>query len=82
LKFRKWLLKLIDARNGALAEDAAESRKMGMGETEGRLYRNQSFANAQLAAIWRLDESSRRLEILTVVLAFLTALLFVRTLLP
>ena len=83
MNFREWLLKLIHEADKALAEDAENSRQLERGETTGILYRNQSrFNYPELSAIWRLDESSRRLEILTVVLAILTALLFVRTFLP
>jgi hypothetical protein len=83
LNFRKWLLKLIDESDRALAEDAEHSRRMGIGETSGKLYMNQGrFNYPELSAIWRLDESSRRLEILTIVLAILTVILIVRTFLP
>lgn len=83
MKFREWLLNLIDESDNALKEDAEHSRELGLGETTGKLYRNQSrFDYPRLSAIWKLDESSRRLEKLTIVLAILTALLFVRTFLP
>lgn len=83
MKFREWLLELIEESDRALAEDAAHSREAGIGETDGKLYRNQGrFDYPRLSAIWKLDESSRRLEKLTIVLAVLTVLLFVRTFLP
>ena len=40
MKLRKWLLEVIDARDRALKEDAEHSVKIGIGETEGKLYRN------------------------------------------
>ena len=83
MKFRDWLLELIDESDNALKEDAENSRKLGIGETNGKLYRNQTrFGYPRLSAIWKLDESSRRLEKLTIVLAFLTVLLLIRTFLP
>ena len=83
MKFRDWLLKLIDERDKALKEDAEHSRSISIGETSGKLYTYQgSFNYPELSAIWRLDESSRRLEMLTVVLAILTTLLFIRTFIP
>ena len=82
MKLRKWLLEVIDARDKALKEDAEDSVEKGIGETEGKLYRNQNFVNPNLTAIWKLDESSRRLEKLTIVLAGLTIILFIRTFFP
>lgn len=83
MKFREWLLELIEESDNALKEDAENSRQLGMGETTGKLYRNQTrFDYPRLSAIWKLDGSSRRLEKLTIVLAFLTVLLLIRTLIP
>ncbi|MHA1957662.1 MAG: hypothetical protein ACW968_12130 [Candidatus Thorarchaeota archaeon] len=66
-------MELIDASDKALKEDAKESVKIGLGETQGKLYRNQSrFNYPELSAIWRLDESSKRLEKLTIGLCILT----------
>lgn len=73
MKFREWLIELIDAADRALAEDAENSRELGQGETSGKLYRNQTrFNYPELSAIWRLDESSNRLERLTIGLCLLT----------
>lgn len=83
MRFRDWLLELIHESDNALKEDAENSRQLGLGETTGELYRNQGkFNYPELSAIWKLDESSNRLEKLTIMLAFLTVLLFIRTFLP
>jgi len=74
MKFIDWLNKMLTSTGTVVSPESI---------VDGTLTVEPHMTNVfLLLGIWRLDESSRRLEILTIVLAVLTVVLLARTFFP